>query len=235
MSDRRYTDLQIERQLCGDFSPEELSVFEKNATDADRTHLETLRREGEAFLETVGAHKEAVAISQKLAPRRRGLRFFAPMLLAASAAAGLFVLMRPPTRPSQPDIITKGSALRLKVHVATDSGSRIVMQGDTLPTLSRVRFELLHDKAGFAAIIGIDSAQVVSVYYPTSGGAAAYTPTMSELPGAIELDDTLGSETFYGVFSATPFDAGRVGAALLAKRPLGAEIQLIELTVGKTR
>lgn len=235
MSDRRYTDLQIERHLCSDFSPEEQSDFEQSATEADRAQLETLRRQSEAFLEAASAHKQAVAISQRLTPKRMGLRFLAPLALVASVAAGLFLFLDSPAKLAEPDVATKGGELRLKVYVATDSGSRMLMNGDTLPAFSRVRFELLHDQPGFAAIVGIDSEQVVSVYYSSGDRAVPYEPAVSELPVAIELDETLGSETFYGLFSAIPFDAKRVGAELLAKRPLGPNIQQAELTVGKTR
>ena len=108
------------------------------------------------------------------------------------------------------------------------------MTGDPLPPHARLRFEIVHDQAGYAAIVGVDSAQVVSVYFPSSGNAAAYDPSTSELPGAIEVDDTPGSETFYALFSKRPFDPKAVGSALLNKQALGSELQFAEMSLAKS-
>jgi len=234
---RQFTDLQLERHLCGDLSSEELAEFDSTASAEDKARLSVLREEGAAFLEEVGVHKQAVAIRQKVQTKPRGFMMLAPFLVFASAAAGLFLyLSRPGSTSEAPEFQTKGSDLRFRVHLATAAGSRALMPGDTVPQNAQLRFEVVHDKPGFVAIVGVDSANVASVYYPITGTSlsAPYNPAQSELPGAIELDDTPGTERFYAVFSVTPFDAQVFGQQILDNAVLASDLQVVVVPVVKS-
>ena len=50
---------------------------------------------------------------------------------------------------------------------------------------------------------------IVSVYFPYAGAEAApYDAQAPVLPGAISLDDTLGHEDVYALYSTQPFELG---------------------------
>ena len=227
MADRALTDLELERWLAGAL-PDERT---RRASDADRARLEELRAEHAALLAGTDLAEEVAAIERRVAreaPRRRfaAWRWAAGGALAAAAAA-LIVVPRLRDVPAEDDLLPKGSAIGLIVHVADRAGSHRVASGDTVQAGDRVRFELSVARPGYVAVIGIDGAGTVAVYYPVGGQAPAPIDPRGGgvLPGAVELDDTPGDEQFLAIYAEQPFalDPARLAAmqaAVQAARPV---------------
>jgi len=76
MADRAFTDLELERFLAEDLPAARRAEIEAKATTADRTRLDELRSENQAFLAQVDVAAEVRAIGrrmEKLAPEPRKL------------------------------------------------------------------------------------------------------------------------------------------------------------------
>lgn len=238
MADRRFTDVELERQLAGDLPADR--GFEQQATDADRARLAELRAEHEAFLRGIDIDNEVRRIQQRVvraAPEKRAWwRWLVPAsALAAAAALALVLFRRGDTpAPSEDDIQVKGEEIALLVHVATDSGSRRVSSGDEVMPGDRLRFEVNAPKPGYVAVVGIDGSGALTIYHPGNGtGPIAFDPHARLLPGAIRLDATPGDERFFAIYSATPFAFDVVLPALEENRALPPGVSKAEVVLKK--
>lgn len=239
MAERRFTDLELERQLAGDLPADR--AFDTQATDADRARLGELRAEHEAFMRTVDVDMEVKRIQQRVAratPEKRAWwRWLVPAsALAATAAVFLVLMRRGGDQPHQADddIQVKGDEISLVIHVATESGSRRVETGDEVMPGDKLRFEVNALKPGYVAVFGIDGSGEVSVYQPGNGtGPMTFDPHTRLLPGAIRLDATPGDERFYAVYSATPFAFDAVMPALQENRALPPGVSKAEVVLKK--
>ncbi len=215
MADRRFTDLELERSLAGDLPPARADVLAREGTPADRARLAELEAEHAAFLGSVDVDQEVQRIEQRVArqqpERRNWFRWLAPIgaigaIGALAVAAVVLVVIRHPAPASLPDdddLRAKGAAVSLVIHTADQQ----LATGDTVSAGTKIRFEAQGATPGYIAIIGIDGARATTVYYPYGAHAAAAIGRENRLlPSAIELDATPGDETFYALFSTTPFE-----------------------------
>ncbi len=217
MADRAFTDLELERLLANDLPPSRAAEIESTATAADRTRLAELRAEHAAFLSTVDVAAEVRAIGKRMktiepAPRRIWWRWLAAGGTLAAAAAALVLVVRRGSERSDPDFQTKGDGVSLIVHTPT----RRLANGDRVLSGERLRFEVVATQRGYVTIVGVDGTGTPSVYVPFGGGSAlAFDPAAgSLLPGAIQLDNTPGDETYFAFFSERPFSIDTVMAAV---------------------
>jgi hypothetical protein len=238
MAERRFTDVELERQLAGDLPA--ARGFDQHATDGDRARLAELRAEHEAFLRSVDVDMEVKRIQQRAlraTPEKRAWwRWLVPASALAAAAAVVLVLMRRGDTPGQldPDIQVKGDDISLVVHLATGDGSKRLASGDTVAPGDKIRFEVNAAKAGYIAIVGIDGSGALSIYHPGNGtGPIAFDPKARLLPGAIALDATPGEEKFFALYSATPFAFDVVLPALQENRSLPPEINKANVVLKK--
>ena len=242
MGERTFTDLELERFIAEDLPVARKAEIEAKATTADRTRLEELRAENQAFLAEVDVAAQVRAIGrrmeklEKLAPEPRKLAswwrwVFAGGALAAAAAA-LLIIVRRPDKTVEDDIGVKGGDVALIIHTE----HRQLASGDTVQPGDKLRFEINAGRPGYVAIIGIDGAGAQTVYFPFQGTApAAIDPTVERiLPGAVKLDATPGDERFYALYSEQQFVLDAVLPALRgAKLPVGvtsAEVVLHKQT-----
>jgi hypothetical protein len=210
MAERKFTDLELERLLADDLPAARKAEIEASATDADRAQLAAFRSESEAFLSQVDVAAEVRAIGRKMEklpaePRRFASWWrwvFAGGALAAAAAA-LLIIVRRDERPSEDDLAIKGSDVGLVIHAE----NRQLAEGDKVKPGERIRFEINAGRRGYVAVAGIDAKGTQTVYFPFNGSApTAIDPTLDHvLPGAIALDATPGTETFYALYSEHPF------------------------------
>lgn len=238
MADRRFTDLELERQLAGDLPAER--AFEQHATDADRARLAELRTEHEAFLGGIDVDNEVRRIQQRVAraapAKRSWWRWLVPATALAAAATLALVLLRRGDVPGTPDddIRVKGDEIALIVHVATDTGSRRLASGDEVVPGDKLRFEVNAAKAGYIAVVGIDGSGALTVYHPGNGtGPTAFDPHDRLMPGAIRLDATPGDERFFALYSPTPFAFDTVLPALEENRELPPGVSKAEVVLKK--
>src|SRR6185369_14485327 len=97
MAERRFTDVELERQLAGDLPA--TREFDQQASDADRARLGELRAESEAFLRSVDVDMEVKRIQQRVErakPEKSPAwwRWLVPAGALAAAAAVLLVFFR---------------------------------------------------------------------------------------------------------------------------------------------
>jgi hypothetical protein len=140
--------------------------------------------------------------------RRRRWWHWTPILLApALAAAALLLFMRP---PREPELSYKGGP-SLTVYARHRDRVFVVKDGQTLQPGDELRFVVVAPGARYVLIASIDGAGQASVYYPFAAPrSAAVAEGRTELPGSVTLDDTLGHERLFAVFSAQALESAKV-------------------------
>jgi hypothetical protein len=157
----------------------------------------------------------AAAAADPLARSSRG-RLPAPTRLWAITGAGgtaaavltwvMMIVTRPgdsrgpapaPAAPSPVAVRAKGE-LQLDLLVQHAGGrTEPVLPGDAVADGDVVRFVVSAPQSGFAFVVGLDAAGVVSPYHPASGAARALPAGRGQvLAGSVVLDRTLGAERF---------------------------------------
>lgn len=144
-------------------------------------------------------------------------------ILGVAAALGLVASMGPGTQ-TEDDVYVgiKGGKLQpsLELFAVRGAGGAFpVGQGVTLQPRDKIRFVVNPAGAKYLIVASRDGAGVFSVYHPF--GAQQSQPVAAakaklELPGAVELDGTLGAERVVAAFSEEPVTAQQVEAALNA-------------------
>jgi hypothetical protein len=111
---------------------------------------------------------------------------------------------------------SKGGGLALGFVVRRAERDSEGHAGDVLHPGDVLRFTLGSSRAGYAGVWGIDAKGSVSAL----GSAEALVPVAAGprqvLPGAVELDDTLGEERLVAVLCAHPLSIAELSAALAA-------------------
>jgi hypothetical protein len=163
--------------------------------------------------------RDALARAERAPDRGAWQRWLAPVLGLGLAAAGLMFWLRPGDRAGLPaggdGLSAKGSfAVELYVKHAERGGEGRLHLGETLHPGDHVRLRLTGG-AAYAAVLAVDTTGRVSVYHP-AGGAQAAAAEPGELPvrGAIELDETLGTEVLLAFSCAQPVDVATLVAAV---------------------
>jgi hypothetical protein len=114
-----------------------------------------------------------------------------------------------------------------------------VKRGVTLQPKDRIRFVVNPGNAKYLLIASRDGAGVFSVYHPFGASESvrleAQVPRHLEVPNAVELDDTLGSETVVAVFSDAPVKASDLEAALKAGQRTLPNATLVFVELAKAR
>lgn len=129
---------------------------------------------------------------------------------------------------------------QLAVYGLHGAGEAFQVQPDaTLKPKDRLRFVVRPAGAKWVMVASRDGAGAFSVYHPfgAQGPAQLTGAPKVELPGAVELDDTAGTEQLVAVFSEAPFTAADVEAALKANPadPRVAGARVVTLTFRKAQ
>ncbi len=134
---------------------------------------------------------------------RRAPRFRLAFLLAPALALTLVLALRVlPAAPPRPDLGVKGGPT-LQLFAKRGAQVFAVEPGTTLRPGDQVRFAVDPGDSDHVLIASRDGTGKFSIYYPFDAEeSGAVTPdTRSELPGSLTLDDTLGDEQLWAVFS----------------------------------
>jgi hypothetical protein len=140
--------------------------------------------------------RDALARAAAL-PRRAGWArwWMGAAALPVAALAAFLLLLRPPAGVTSTGTRTKGDfAIALYVKHAESAADPGLHLGEPLHPRDRVRFKLGGSDHGYLAVLGLDASEKLSVFFPAGANAQARPGAEEVLPGAIELDGTLGRE-----------------------------------------
>ncbi|WP_433929427.1 DUF4384 domain-containing protein [Sorangium cellulosum] len=168
-------------------------------------------------------------------PRRRWLAPAAASALAAAAAALLFFRFN--AAPGGADAEIPGERIkgaeRLGFYVKRGEQVLPGGAGERLLPGDALQFTTTSAEARYLAILSVDGASQVSVYYPSGPLAARIEPGReAPLPQSTVLDATLGTERIYGVFCAEAIAVEPLRAALAANPdalsvPPGCDVDML--------
>lgn len=206
------SDLALDRLHANECNAEESGRLEKHIAgcDACPARMEERRAGFNAIAEADpvrmlaairrGADKPA-GVEQVLAWARRLL---APVAIVA--AASIMLITRKP-----PEIATgqfKG-AMALHVYRLAGEHAEEVSSGSPFSPGDRLRFaiDLPHD--GTVRVLGVEANGTLYTAWPSDPREPTnrLAGPAVELPGAVELDQTVGRESLYGVWCPPPVDA----------------------------
>jgi hypothetical protein len=139
-------------------------------------------------------------------------RIWAPAIAAVSAA--VIALVAVPRMSQQPYLGLKGGST-LEVVARRGDQQFEVKAGARLKPKDQIRFVIQPGASKFLLITSRDGRGNFSVYYPYGGSqSAGVEPNRQELPGSIELDDAVGPERLYALFSDSPLSAETIRTEL---------------------
>lgn len=207
------SDLALDRHAAGETQADEEPRIRAHVAGCPHcaAHLAERRFEalpgGAAMLARVRARAGDAAIAQE---RRRGWLRRLPVLALAAAglAAGVLVIVRPPSsihtgETGETGVRDKGAPV-LHVHRQTQQGSEEILSGATLAPGTALRFVVDLPAAGFVSILGVEARGGLYTAWPMPGeqaGDPAATRRSAgagqALPGAVVLDESLGREVLY--------------------------------------
>ncbi|MEZ4434263.1 MAG: hypothetical protein R3F65_17805 [bacterium] len=134
------------------------------------------------------------------------------LAVAAVAAALLFFALRggaPALAPPEDRLLTKGG-LTLEVFRARGEAVTRLLPGDEATAGDRLRFKAhnVPPGPGQLMVVGVEASGAVFPYYPADGRSTAAHGALGAdgaLPGAAELDDSVGAERVWLVWCPRPF------------------------------
>jgi hypothetical protein len=208
------SDLALDRHAAGETQADEDQRIRDHVAGCAHcaAHLRERRFEelpnGAAMLARLRARVDADAASK----RRGWLRLLPALgLAAAGLAAGLLVIVRPPSSGTGPGtdteigVRTKGAPV-LRVHRQTQQGSEEILSGATLPPGTAIRFVVDLPAEGFVSVLGVEERGGLYTAWPIQASQAGQPEAAATrrpagagqaLPGAVILDDSLGREVLY--------------------------------------
>lgn len=210
-----------------------LSALDPQATQVAQTHLDgcaacrsrwdELQVDSQRFKQFVYPRTVGEVTSRVLRPsffdrlRLSGVRVLGPAL-GAAAAAGLVLVValgKGGGTQTEDDVYVglKGGPGFTVVAQRATGGQLEVGAGTVLHPGDKVRFVTQPAGQAYVLVVGKDSRGAVQVYHPL-GGSESVAATSGELPQSFELDDALGEERLWAVYSAQPLQAAQVGEAL---------------------
>jgi hypothetical protein len=197
--------------------------------------------------------RTASGVREKPPARARSWSLVATVAVAAAAAGALAFVA---TRDATPAAVLSSNTTATERAKGGEHIGFFLKRGDQVQRGTREQSVQLGDKlrfvysaprARYLAIVSLDSAHQVSVFYPASELAERIEPGVDvALPSAVALDGTRGEERVYALFCDTPVElaglrsrlakqgaafaapAGCVMDAVLLRRLDGAETRPAE-------
>ncbi len=223
------SDLRMDRFLAGELTEAEQTAFSRHVASCGRcagrlasisAERARLDERAPAFLTAAAAQPLANASLSGAAPPSVW-RKAAPALTILAAAAAVVLWVARPDRALPPVVSgettqAKGGS-RIGFYVARGEELELGSSGDPVFPADRLQFYYSTDSAGYLALVSVDGARVVSVYFP-SGPKAELVRAGREvaLPRSWILDQTLGDELVWGLFCDKAIELESVRTALEA-------------------
>jgi hypothetical protein len=212
----------LRRHHFGELSAEERAELEAalERDPAARERLARMRASEEAFLARVDVAAESVAILEKLdrAPSGWARRLLAGRSFSLAVAFVLLVALVPLGRAflgEQPHNRTKGS-VQLEMFVKDEAGVRKGRDGMVLHQGDQIQFRYRAVGRRYLFVVSVDSRGVVSPLYPDAEAASipVRPDGLHTLDGSVILDDAVGPERIFAVFSDEPVSYRSIEQAL---------------------
>ena len=200
---RPIPDALLEKYIAGALTGDALARVERAVAESpsEKARVDALRADSAAFLIT---HPPGPLASRLEQPKRRWL-FWLPLAAVATAALAVLVVRDVPEAEST----VKGSLVFSAFRQRENAAAEELPTGALVKPRDRIRFSVRAPADGFVAVLSRDGAGHASVYYPFSASQAApHGAKDTLLPGAIMLDDVLGTERVWALFSARAFELG---------------------------
>ena len=147
-------------------------------------------------------------------------RPWAMLALVAAAAVALLVAGTQLAPRETDGIRIKGSGLTLQVFRDEGARSERLRDGDTVAAGDRLGFRVRHRDEGHLMVLGIDGRDEAYLCYPQHRDGDAEpvdaAPNAVQLPEAIRMDATPGTETLIAVVCDVPFTFDAMADALKA-------------------
>lgn len=140
-------------------------------------------------------------------------RAIAALSFAAALGLGAFILVRPPleTDPDRELGTRHKGSIGFEVFVERDGVVQRAIGGSEFKPGDRLRFEVDLPNPAHVLIVGVEADGSLYNTYPATASVASAValPEGSDqvLPGAVELDEKLGSETLHLVACEQAFDS----------------------------
>jgi hypothetical protein len=170
-----------------------------------RGRLEAVEQERGAFAAAPPAPiPPRIELGVRTAQRRAARRAWWLVAPALVAAVVIVWLARPRVQQESDAVRSKGAG-HLELFVEHGGAIRAAGPGEVVAPGDRLQFAYSTTELQFLAIIGIDATGSAEVYYPSNDAAAAISiGEHVTLDRSIVLDDSVGTETIYGLFCARP-------------------------------
>ncbi len=231
----------------------ELRLVQLDARELDDAALATARRHVDGCARCAEALREIATDKAAFAAaptplwmardrRRRPSRGSVLAIVAGGVAiaAGVILFVAPQrgsgTTADETGTRVKGGRIALRVLVERGGTAHPLAAGDVVHPGEHLRFTLRGHARAHVAVLSLDGAGAASIYVPAAGGdlVLALSSEVSELPGAIELDGTLGSETVFGLACRDAIDLEAVRIGLARDRaltpPVGCDVDRVVLS-----
>ncbi len=206
------TPFTLERYAADDLPAAERSSLSTHLDACERctTALTALGRDEEAFKSEVAyaAFRVAHEARREARPRARRpwrLSWLTPAVaaLAATSAAALVVVTSAPS-PDAPTVRLKGNGVALSLLVKEDAGVRPASPGEALGAGTTVQLQYDAGENTHVALLGLDAAGAVNVYFPEKGERLARVPAGPRGAFDFGLDLDGKGERFFAVFARGP-------------------------------
>lgn len=238
MNNSRQFDIRLERYLLGELPAEEVKKLdaELKKNPALRRKLEDLKAETNAYFAKypkLGAAKTKPATGSNFFSRLSG-RFVSAIGggLALAAAAVIIASLLPRHLVdlrtqgslgyvdegqgetgiiSKSGIRTKGDGPSLSISALTDTAPEKLTEAARVKPGTRLMIEFTSGDLANVAVVSVDASRSTTLHWPAKPSATQKPMRgKTRIPGAFELDDTPGEETFYLIASNDKIDIAAV-------------------------
>ncbi|MCK6546453.1 DUF4384 domain-containing protein [Myxococcota bacterium] len=149
----------------------------------------------------------------------RLLAWLRPAVAVCAIGLGALTISRALTPAEDPAILLKGDTdVRLTVLVSRGgAAARPLAPSEALRAGDLLRFAVDAPKRGHVVVANLDARGRFSLYAPARPGETLVVEAGANqvLPGSIELDDFVGAERIFVLFSERPIDPAAVERALV--------------------
>lgn len=210
---RRLTDLQLERYLAKDLSPADRASVESTLEGSadDQAAVHELRASTAALMTSL----PPAAFVAKVTPPKRTARWSWWFALAGASVAAVLAVVVVNRPPVEDDVLTKGDHA-WRITVVHGSKGLTASSDRPLHPDDQLVFELTTSRQAFAAVIS-HAPDGFQIYSPRDQSVAEQVSRgLSVLHDGAELDDTLGHEVVYLLYSPQRFELEPARRALEA-------------------